>query len=159
MPKANNLSINVPGVASLQKDSRSGLASPRTPHTPLSPRSPSNNGTNGDTKLKTTQYGEGYDNHIHSPINALPPPPSPKSPKSKTAKIFGNKLASRSTTKLHNKTESPPAIPSQHQADGSVSQVFLGNHGANKSSPDVSHPYSGPSSPDAGQFSILVTLF
>ena len=53
--------------------------------------------------VRAAQYGDGYENHVHSPINALPPPPSPRSPRTAervTAKIFGNKLASKSATKL-----------------------------------------------------------
>lgn len=146
MPKTNNLSINVPGITSLQNESRSGFASPHTPntpHTPLSPQSASNAAT-GDGKLKSGQYGEGYDNHVNSPINALPPPRSPRSPKLKTSKIFGNKLGSRSTTKLQ-RTDSPPVMPSRGQTEESTSQVYL-SPATNKSSPDIAH--SGQSSPD-----------
>jgi hypothetical protein len=177
MPKTSNLSIDVPGVASLQQsDARSGLASPHTPHTPRSP--PSHNGTtiaNGASENNKAHFGEGYDNHIHSPINALPPPRSPRSPKpgSKTAKIFGNTFASKSLTKL-NKSSYPDHSPQQPapppssiggkspnaNANANASQVYLSasstaanNTGVNKSSPDVSvsHVHSGQSSPDAGQ--------
>ncbi|KIW01483.1 uncharacterized protein PV09_07236 [Verruconis gallopava] len=169
MPKANSLSIDVPGVASLQHSdagARSGLASPRTPHTP---RSPSTN-NNGTTENSTAQYGEGYENHAHSPINALPRPPSPRSPKSasKAAKLFGNKLASKSATKLNKSSNnhadlSPQQPPIGNKGSGNnTSQVHLGSSNSNvaatstnQSSTDVSvsHPHSGQSSPDAVEFS------
>lgn len=163
MPKANNLSINVPsGTASpIDPALRSGLTSPRTP---LTPRSPPVSGS--------AQYGDGYENHLNSPINALPPPPaSPRSPKpgsssSVTAKIFGNKLASKSATKLssrhHNSHAEYSPSRSPAYAYNAKSGVYLnasvggnipgGGAAANKSSPDVSvsHPHSGQSSPGGG---------
>ena len=172
MPKTNNLSINV--VPGTDGATRSGLTSPRTPLTPLSPRAANDNkGRN--------QYGDGYDNHIHSPINPLPPPPaSPRSPKagsSVASKIFGNKLASKSATRLgqkfsHGQSQSPeggsPSLPIQIPQSPSNTHLYgigglSGGGGLNKSSPDlgvvsVSYERSGQSSPGAGMQTIILIL-
>jgi hypothetical protein len=161
MPKSTNLSIAVvpPGTGTGTGTIESTLTSPRTPHTPRSPG-------------HTPHYGDGYDTHVRSPINALPPAPplSPRSGSSVTAKIFGNKLASKSATKLTSSSKNAEFSPQSLQNGKSapyLSQAHAGSSGAggpgqgasgltllNKSSPDVSvsHPPSGQSSPDAGLF-------
>lgn len=172
MPKATNLAISVPSAQHSDVAIRSGLTSPRTPGTPRSPPPSS-----AHVENRQPHFGDGYDSAVNSPINALPPPPhSPRSSKqsggSVTAKIFGNKYASKSVTRLtsssrNNLHESSPSIgtgTTYAHANGS-SSVYL-NSGAvggannpgsgalsgavNKSSPDVSvsHPHSSQSSPD-----------
>jgi hypothetical protein len=95
------------------------------------------------------EFAEGYDVHVHSPINALPPPPSPKSPKHKGSKIFSNMKASKSGTKI-NKTDSPARMPNQ-STDAAASQVYS-LRVAGKSSPDLVNLYSdGQSSPQHGE--------
>lgn len=151
MPKANSLSIHLPPTersGSAGSGLHSGLTSP-TPRTPLSPHSPQSPVRNNEMLgIQQAQYAEGYDVHVRSPINALPPPPSPKSPKHKTSKIFSNYKASKSTSKV-NKVESP-RLGTSSNSDAASSQVYL-NRSAGKSSPDISGSYSDHPSPQSGE--------
>jgi hypothetical protein len=150
MPKSTSLSITLPGVPAGRTEARNGLASPRTPLTPRSPRSPPVLNHGGHLGLHG-EYAEGYDVHVHSPINALPPPPSPRSPKHKGSKIFSNMKASKSSTKI-NKTDSPARMPNQ-STDAAASQVYS-LRVAGKSSPDLVNLYSdGQPSPQHGECS------
>jgi hypothetical protein len=149
MPKSNSLTINLPGKSLEQPNVRATLAA--SPRTPLSPRSPHSPAVNGEQQLDPqAQYAEGYDVHVRSPINALPPPPSPKSPKHKTSKIFQNYKASKSSTKVH-KNNSPARVGNITPSDAAPLQVY-GNRAAGKSSPDLSNLSSDQPSPQAGQF-------
>jgi hypothetical protein len=150
MPKSTSLSITLPGVPAQRAEARAGLASPRTPLTPRSPRSPPVH-NHGELLGVHGEYAEGYDVHVHSPINALPPPPSPKSPRHKGSKIFSNMKASKSSTKI-NKTDSPARMPNQ-STDAAASQVYS-LRVAGKSSPDLVNLYSdGQPSPQHGECS------
>jgi hypothetical protein len=144
MPKSTSLTIN------LSAAERNGLQADMTsPCTPLSPRTPQSPARNNEMLgVQQAQYAEGYDVHVRSPINALPPPPSPKSPKHKTSKIFSNYKASKSTTKV-NKPESPRTGTSSN-SDAASSQIYL-NRSAGKSSPDVSNIHSDHPSPRSGK--------
>jgi hypothetical protein len=145
MPKSTSLTINL--SAAERSGVQSSLTSPRTPLSPRTPQSPAHN--NEMLGIQQAQYAEGYDVHVRSPINALPPPPSPKSPKHKTSKIFSNYKASKSTGKV-NKAESPRRGTSSN-SDAASSQVYL-NRNAGKSSPDVSNLYSDHPSPQSGKW-------
>lgn len=145
MPKSNSLTINL-SAAERSGGVQSGLTSPRTPLSPHTPQSPAHH--NEMLGVQQAQYAEGYDVHVRSPINALPPPPSPKSPKHKTSKIFSNYKASKSTSKV-NKAESP-RIGTSSNSDAASSQVYLNRNGG-KSSPDISNLYSDHPSPESGK--------
>ncbi|QDS72780.1 hypothetical protein FKW77_005408 [Venturia effusa] len=152
MPKATSLSIHLPPTERSGSGSGSesavysGLTSP-APCTPLSPRSPRSPVRNTEmVEIQQTQYAEGYDVHVRSPINALPPPPSPKSPKHKTSKIFSNYKASKSTGKV-NKADSP-RIGTSPNSEAASSQFYL-NRSAGKSSPDLNTLRSDHPSPQS----------
>jgi hypothetical protein len=149
MPKSTSLTINLSATerSGINSAAQSGLTSPRTPLSPRTPQSPALN--NEMLGFQQAQYAEGYDVHVRSPINALPPPPSPKSPKHKTSKIFSNYKASKSTGKV-NKAESP-RIGTSSNSDAASSQVYL-NRTAGKSSPDISNLHSDHPSPQSGKF-------
>jgi hypothetical protein len=148
MPKSTSLSITLPGIPTDHSEARAGLASPRTPLSPRSPRSPPVQ-NHGDRLGVHGEFAEGYDVHVHSPINALPPPPSPKSPKHKGSKIFSNMKASKSSSKI-NKTDSPARVPNQ-STDPAASQVYSVRV-AGMSSPDLVNVYSdGQPSPQHGE--------
>lgn len=150
MPKANSLSIHLPPTERSGSGSgvHSGLTSP-TPRSPLSPHSPQSPVRNHEMfGIQQAQYAEGYDMHVRSPINTLPPPSSPKSPKHKTSKIFSNYKASKSTSKV-NKAESP-RIGTSSNSDATSSQVYL-NRTSGKSSPDISNLHSDHPSPQSGE--------
>ncbi|KAF2435206.1 hypothetical protein EJ08DRAFT_393486 [Tothia fuscella] len=132
MPKTTQLVIDVTGHATSRPDTRDGLASPRIPHTPHSPspRSPP-----PPRAPPVAEYGEGYDNHVTSPVNALPPPQhSPKSPKQRSHSIFSNMKGSKSSTKV-NKLQSSSRPPLPDNAASSSSNVYTMK---NQSSPDLS---------------------
>lgn len=149
MPKSTSLTINLSSTERSGAGLQSGLTSPRTPLSPSTPRSPVRN--NEMLGIQQAQYAEGYDVHVRSPINALPPPPSPKSPKHKTSKIFSNYKASKSTSKVHK--DDSPRLGTSSNSDAASSQVYLNRNGG-KSSPDVSNQHSDHPSPQSGELGL-----